>query len=186
MDRLGVPAVPPTSLFGSGSVVPKRRRASAPPERESVSYVHIPAHAKKDFQRFARNATEAARRATAADNPYVQALRRHRFELQASALLPDESDGQTMEQLMSTEREALALMTPVLPDCDNHHGDPIGGHVVRENSWASLLPCSSSHRPPQTDDEPMLFKGSAFDVCRPDDVGAFSVCRRDLRHNWMP
>jgi len=90
-----------------------------------VHYIHIPKHAMQDFRTFARNVAAQACRDVATKNPYVQALNRHRAELESS-LLDDASPGGaggsaskgkpdafTLEQRLSTKREALSTLSPV-------------------------------------------------------------------------
>lgn len=89
-------------------------RAPEPPDVEAkVAYIDIPRHALKDFKTFARDVADEAKREIAADNPYVKALRRHRVELHTSGLIPDPAEEPSLAQQMSTEREALSLMTPL-------------------------------------------------------------------------
>lgn len=109
--------------------VPSPRRAGlarqppecAPEPRDqgsAVSYIHIPRHSLQDFQSFARSVAAEARRETATDNPYVQALRKHRAELQTYSVIPSPMEEPSLEQQMSTEREALSLITPIMRPVD--------------------------------------------------------------------
>lgn len=113
--RLGVPS--PSS--GSTTTWQPPERAPEPKDQGTgVSYIHIPRHSLKDFQSFARNVAAEARRETATDNPYVQALRKHRAELQTYSVIPSPMEEPSLEQQMGTEREALSLITPVMRPVD--------------------------------------------------------------------
>jgi len=108
--RLGVPS--PPSWSGASRQAPE----CAPEPRDqstSMSYIHIPRHSLQDFQSFARSVAAEARRETATDNPYVQALRKHRAELQTYSVIPNPMEEPSLAQQMGTEREALSLITPV-------------------------------------------------------------------------
>lgn len=85
------------------------------PQAERVRYIHIPKHAVKDFRDFARDVAAQACRDVATNNPYVQALNKHRAELQSPLAAysdPDFTPEQpTLEQLLSTQREALSTIS---------------------------------------------------------------------------
>merc|ERR1712137_1241234 len=81
------------------------------PCKDHVRYLHIPRHSLKDFQRFARDAAVEAQRELAADNPYVQALVNYRAEMQAFAVAPVAVP--SVEQMLSTQRENLSVLSPV-------------------------------------------------------------------------
>merc|ERR1719265_2665786 len=57
------------------------------PDRD-MRYLQIPNHALRGFRRFARDLAVKLRKDCATENPYVQALREHRAELQATVFDP--------------------------------------------------------------------------------------------------
>lgn len=106
-DRLGVPSVRKGSSVG-----PAEGEQIARDRGTDVMYIHIPRHALKGFQNFARSVASECRRDNAADNPYVRALCNHRAELQNHSVIPCPTEAPSLEQKMASEREALSLMTP--------------------------------------------------------------------------
>lgn len=83
-----------------------------------MKYIHIPKHAMKDFRDFAKGVAAQACQEVATCNPYVQALNRHRKELQSSLGVWDGDEGEvgeqpTLEQQLSTHREALSTLSTV-------------------------------------------------------------------------
>jgi len=84
-----------------------------------VRYIHIPLHAVQDFRDFAKGVAAQACRDVATNNPYVQALNKHRAELQSPLGLAedpfDPGDQPSLAQLLSTQRDSCSLI-------------PAGGH----------------------------------------------------------
>jgi len=120
ISRLGVPGsssstVTPVSKPRGLSLETRNRAQSPALEQEKASggrvrYIHIPKHALNDFRSFARDVAREATREVATQNPYVQALCRHREELQAPLVVPAQLTHQTKEQLLATQREALGVL----------------------------------------------------------------------------
>lgn len=107
---------PSQTLSGSGDEMPNRSVSAGSsvqrsPSKQRVRYLHIPRHSLKDFQRFAREAAVDAECELLLDNPYVQALVNYRAEMQAFAISPT-SSVPSVEQILSTQRENLALLSP--------------------------------------------------------------------------
>lgn len=107
VGRLGVPCVPRESVVG-----PAEGEQAAREHGTDVTYIHIPRHALKGFQNFARGVASECKRDNAADNPYVRALCNHRAEMQNHSVIPSPSEAPSLEQQMASEREALSLMMP--------------------------------------------------------------------------
>lgn len=86
-------------------------------EQDRVRYIHIPKHAMKDFRDFAKGVAAQACREVATSNPYVQALNKHRAELQSPLVVSDDpqdlGNEPTLEQQLSTKREALSMLSTV-------------------------------------------------------------------------
>jgi len=120
ISRLGVPSsssstVTPLPMPHGLSVEACRPAQSPALEQEKASggrvrYIHIPKHALNDFRSFARDVAREATREVATDNPYVQALCKHREEFQAQLVVPEQLTHQTKEQLLATQREALGVL----------------------------------------------------------------------------
>jgi len=87
--------------------VPDRPSARPPNEAGSVRYIQIPKHSLQDFRAFARGIAAEACEEVAVRNPYVQALCKHRADLQAPSLDVPSSD-QTVAQQLGTQSEALS------------------------------------------------------------------------------
>jgi len=144
ISRLGIPSS--SSLTATplsrprGLSLETRRRAHLPASEQEkasdtrVRYIHIPKHALSDFRSFARDVAREATREVATHNPYVQALCRHREELQAQLVVPAQLTHQTKEQLLATQREALGVLRI---DGDEEH---------REDFWHPKDPSLSTSR----------------------------------------
>lgn len=120
--QVGAPSTSLTALASAGAVLeaPSPLRLAAAhqdPSSQAVHYIHIPQHAVKDFRAFAKEVAAEACRDVATNNPYVQALNRHRAELQYPIIPVEEGDAPkeqpTLEQLLSTQREALSTISTV-------------------------------------------------------------------------
>lgn len=115
-------AASPGSAFDAAGSPPRpasspNTEAAAASTPDRVRYIHIPQHAVKDFRDFARGVAAQACRDVATNNPYVQALNRHRQELESPLTAHQEEGTQlerpTLEQLLSTKREALSTISAV-------------------------------------------------------------------------
>lgn len=122
VDRLGVPPLtkvlsrPKASAITSTDaerveVGQETGQAEAATPRD-VMYIHIPPHALRGFQSFARGVANECRRDNAADNPYVRALCNHRAELQSHSVVPRPTEAPSRCEREASEREALSLMMP--------------------------------------------------------------------------
>jgi hypothetical protein len=122
-----------------------------------VRYIHIQKHALNEFRSFARDVAREATREVATHNPYVQALCRHREELQAQLVVPKQPTHQTKEQLLATQREALGVLRidgdnelredfwhpkdPSLITCQSHPALLDGSREATSQERSNFLPC---------------------------------------------
>mmetsp|Transcript_42871 Transcript_42871/g.100579 ORF Transcript_42871/g.100579 Transcript_42871/m.100579 type:complete len:365 (+) Transcript_42871:185-1279(+) len=75
-------------------------------EEERVRYICIPSESMQGFQKHVQAVTAEVRREAAASNPYAQALRQYREDLEMPSALRIVS----LEQRLGTEREALSRL----------------------------------------------------------------------------
>lgn len=106
VDTLGIPA------HQKGRAVQVDSGKAKCDNGTDVMYIHIPRHALKGFQSFARNVASECRRDNATDNPYVRALCNHRAELHHHSVIPCPTEAPSLAQQMGSEREALSVMMP--------------------------------------------------------------------------
>uniref|UniRef100_A0A7S1AIN9 Uncharacterized protein n=1 Tax=Noctiluca scintillans TaxID=2966 RepID=A0A7S1AIN9_NOCSC len=108
-----------------------------------VRYLHIPPDSQQDFKALARNVTKDVRAEIALENPYVQALRQYRAEIAATTSVPPMSARASLEQQLSTEREALSFLS--LADFRDEEApgpDPFAeAHCNEANGSCSLWRC---------------------------------------------
>lgn len=132
ISRLGIPEV--SGLLQARLDLPPRPvrtttsmddcdTSELPPQhcgvQDSVRYLHIPRKSLKDFRDFAKDVAAQACRELAHVNPYVEALNRHRADLETPLVPLDWGDSPgaenhlTLEQRLSTKREALSTLSAV-------------------------------------------------------------------------
>jgi hypothetical protein len=93
-------------------------------DQGGVQYLHIPPDSQQDFRALARDVKKDVRAEIALENPYVQALRQYRAEIAATTSVPPSSLQASLEQQLSTEREALAWLSLVDFGHEEAVGDP--------------------------------------------------------------
>lgn len=110
--------VPPEKVDGEHSPLEARSDAC------KISFPSVGLSDMSDFRGYVKGVARHATQEGASKDPYVQALLKHRIELQLPHLIPGELD-KTLEQQLSTQREALAIMSSAVSRSD-HERTPRG------------------------------------------------------------
>lgn len=141
VDTLGIPRR--NMELGRFDDPPEECQEAVITDQVLVRYLHIPPDSQQDLKALARNVTKDVRAEIALENPYVQALRQYRAEIAATTSVPPTSARASLEQQLSTEREALSFLSLADFRDDEARGlDPFAEtHCNEANGSCSLWRC---------------------------------------------